>query len=72
MKKKTFNIDAALLAEARQACGAHTDTDAIRQGLEALLQRAASQRMIAYLGTESDAQDVPRGRETPARKKRIA
>jgi hypothetical protein len=63
MQKKTFNIDPKLLKEAKQACGAKTDTDAIRIGLQALVRRAAYERMIAYAGSEGpNVQDVPRRR----------
>ncbi len=70
--KKTLNIDATLLREAREACGASTDTEAIRQGLEALVRRAANLRLIALLGSEPNAKPVPRRREAPARKRRVA
>ena len=70
--KKTFNIDEELLRKAREACGAATDTETIRQGLEALVRHAAYQRMREYLGTEPGAKDVPRRREPPARKRRRA
>lgn len=63
MRKKTFNIDPELLKDAKEACGAKTDTDAIRLGLEALLYRAAVERMIAYAGSEgTGVRDVPRRR----------
>jgi Arc/MetJ family transcription regulator len=61
--KKTLNIDEALLKDAREASGAKTDTEAVRLGLEALVRRAAAERMIAYFGSEPDAQDVPRRRD---------
>ena len=64
--KKTLHIDEALLAEAKAACGAATDTDTVRLGLEALVRHAAYERMRALLGSEPDAQDVPRRREEPA------
>lgn len=69
--KKTFNVDAELLKKARAACGAHTDTETIRQGLEALVRSAAYQAMREYLGSEPDAleHEVPRRREEPARQK---
>jgi Arc/MetJ family transcription regulator len=70
--KKTLNIDDALLAEAKVACGAGTDTDTVRLGLEALIRHAAYQRLSALAGTESDAQDVPRRRELPATKRQTA
>jgi hypothetical protein len=64
--KKTLNIDQTLLEEAKAACGAATDTDTVRLGLEALVRRAANQRLKALIGSEPDAQDVPRRREEPA------
>jgi hypothetical protein len=70
--RKTFRVDEKLLKEARAACGAGTDTETIRLGLEALVRHAAYQRARAYLGTEPDAQDVPRRREKPATKRRGA
>ena len=51
---------------ARAACGAATDTDTLRLGLEELVRRAAYQRLRALLGTEPHAQDVPRRREIMA------
>jgi hypothetical protein len=70
--KKTFNVDGTLLQEAKAACGASTDTETIRAGLEALVRHAAYQRMKTFLGSEPDAQDVPRRREKPSRKRRGA
>ncbi|HTW67350.1 MAG TPA: type II toxin-antitoxin system VapB family antitoxin [Bryobacteraceae bacterium] len=64
--KKTLNIDDALFEQAKAACGATTDTETVRLGLEALVRRAAYQRLSALLGSEPDAQDVPRRREEPA------
>ena len=63
--KKTLNIDDKLLKEAKSACGVATDTETVRLGLEALVRHAAYQRLRAFRGTEPDAQDVPRRRETP-------
>jgi len=70
--KKTLNIDAKLLKDAKAACGAATDTEAIRMGLEALVRHAAYERMRKLLGTEPDAQDVPRRRDKPSRRRRAA
>jgi Bacterial antitoxin of type II TA system, VapB len=71
--KKTFNVDAKLLKEARAAVRAGTDTETIRLGLEALVRHAAYQRLREFGGTEPDAKDVPRRREKPApRRKRAA
>lgn len=64
--KKTLHIDQALLDEAKAASEATTDTETVRLGLESLVRRAAYQRMRALIGSEPDAQDVPRRREEPA------
>jgi hypothetical protein len=40
--KKTFNGDETPMREAREACGATTDTETIRPGLEALVRHEAS------------------------------
>jgi Arc/MetJ family transcription regulator len=61
--KKTLNIDAELLAEARAASGATTDTEAIRLGLEAVVRHAAYQRLRQLRGSEPGAKDVSRRRE---------
>jgi hypothetical protein len=70
--KKTVNLDRKLIHDARIACGASTDTETIRRGLEALIRHAAYERLRAFAGSEPDAQDVPRRRErpAPARKRR--
>jgi hypothetical protein len=70
--KKTLNLDEKLFREAKAACGAATDTETVRLGLEALVRRAAYQRLRALLGSEPDAQDVPRRRERPSTKRRAA
>ena len=70
--KKTVHIDEKLLGEARTACGATTDTETIRLGLQALVRQAAYERLRALLGTEPDAQDVPRRRERPRSKRDAA
>ena len=69
--KKTLNIDEKLLREAREACGASTDTEAVRQGLETLVRHAASQRLAAFLGSEAGhpVVAVPRRREKPVAKR---
>jgi Arc/MetJ family transcription regulator len=68
--KKTLNIDEELLREAKEACGAKTDVDAVRQGLEALVRHAAYQRSREYLGSEKNAVDVRRWREKPVIKRK--
>lgn len=68
--KKTFNVDAALFQAAKTACGAPSDTETVRLGLEALVRHAAYQRLRLLRGSEPRAQDVPRRREKPARQRR--
>ncbi len=70
--KKTFNLDGQLFKEAKEACGAATDTETVRLGLEALVRHAASERLRALLGSEPGAQDVPRRRERPRAKPKVA
>ena len=70
--KKTFNVDDKLFKEARVACGATTDTETVRLGLEALVRHAAYERLRALRGAEPRARDVPRRRERPAPKRRMA
>jgi Arc/MetJ family transcription regulator len=64
--KKTLHIDEALLKEARLACGAPTDTAAVRIGLEAIVRQAAYERLRALRGSEPVARDIPRRREKPS------
>src|SRR5918995_2123520 len=61
--KKTLHIDEQLLRDAKSAAGAKTDTDAVRLGLEALVRRAAYERLRALRGSEPRARDVRRRRE---------
>ena len=68
--KKTLHIDEELLREARAACGAGTDTETVRLGLEALIRHAAYERLRALGGSEPRAGDVPRRRERAATTKR--
>jgi hypothetical protein len=70
--KKTLHIDQALLDEAKAACGATTDTETVRLGLESLVRHDAYQRLRALIGSEPDAQDVPRRREDPSAKHHVA
>jgi len=60
--KKTLHIDASLLRDARTASGARTDTETVRLGLEALVRRAAYERLRTLRGSEPGARDVPRRR----------
>ncbi len=78
--KKTFNVDDELFQSAKAACGAATETETVRLGLEALVRHAAYQRLRSLRGTERltvqrtehRAADVPRRRERPAAKRRVA
>ena len=70
--KKTLNIDDALFDEAKQACGAATDTDTVRLGLEALVRHAAYERLRALRGSDPHARDVPRRRQKPSKARRRA
>jgi putative antitoxin of VapBC-like toxin-antitoxin system len=68
--KKTLNIDEKLLAEAKAGCGATTDTETVRLGLEALRRHAAYQHLRSFIGSEPNAQDVPRRRPEVSKKRR--
>jgi Bacterial antitoxin of type II TA system, VapB len=70
--KKTLNIEDKLFEQAKAACGASTDTETVRLGLESLVRHAAYQRLRALMGSEPDAEDVPRRREKPAVKHQVA
>jgi hypothetical protein len=61
--KKTLHIDEKILREAKEACGATTDTETVRLGLEALIRHAAYQRLRKLMGSEKGATDIPRRRE---------
>ena len=60
--KKTLLMDERLLRDARSVSGAKTDTEAVRLGLEALVRRAAYERMRALRGSEPHAEETPRRR----------
>jgi hypothetical protein len=52
-KKKTLNLNQELLDRARETLGARTETDAVTQALEAVVQRGAQVqglRTLAALG----------------------
>jgi hypothetical protein len=70
--KKTLHIDEKLLAAARAASGASTDTETVRLGLEGILRHAAYERLRALRGSEPSAKDAPRRREKPSRKRSAA
>lgn len=64
--KKTLHIDERLLRNAKSACGAATDTETVRLGLEALVRHAAYERLRALRGSEPRARETPRRRERPS------
>jgi len=70
--KKTLNIDDDLFEQAKKSCGAATDTETVRLGLESLVRHAAYERLRALRGIEPQAQDSPRRREKTAAKHRTA
>jgi hypothetical protein len=72
--KKTFNVDDKLFQQAKRACGAATETETLRLGLEALIRHAAYQRMRLLRGSETSTNplDIPRRREKPATKRQVA
>jgi len=70
--KKTLHIDAATLRDAKKACGAVTDTETVRLGLEALIRHAAYERLRKLRGSDADAKDVPRRRPESRRKRTAA
>ncbi len=70
--KKTLNVDGELLEQAKRACGASTDTETVRLGLEALVRHAAYERIRTLRGTEPHAQDIPRRREKATAKRKTA
>jgi len=60
--KKTLHIDEVTLRAAKQACGASTDTETVRLGLESLIRHAAYERLRKVRGSDTAATDVPRRR----------
>jgi Arc/MetJ family transcription regulator len=60
--KKTLHIDELMLQTAKEACGASTDTETVRLGLEALIRHAAYERLRKLRGSDRAAIDVPRRR----------
>ena len=58
--KKTLYIDDLMLRTAKEACGASTDTETVRLGLEALIRHAAYERLRKLRGSDRGATDVPR------------
>jgi Arc/MetJ family transcription regulator len=70
--KKTLHIDERLLQNAKSASGATTDTETVRLGLEALVRRAAYERLRTLRGGEPQARATPRRRERSSSGRRSA
>lgn len=70
--KKTLHIAEDLLRDAKSACGAKTDTDTVRLGLEALVRQAAYERLRTLRGSEPHAREIRRRRERRSSGKRSA
>jgi len=70
--KKTLHVDERLLRDAKAASGAKTDTDTVRLGLEALVRRAAYERLRTLRGSEPNAAETSRRRERPVSAKHSA
>jgi Arc/MetJ family transcription regulator len=70
--KKTLHLDDVLLADARAACGAATDTETIRLALEGLVRDAAYERLRALLGSEKNAKDAPAGKKRASTRRKAA
>ena len=70
--KKTLHIDEGLLQNARSASGAKTDTETVRLGLEALVRRAAYDRLRTLRGTALHAGEPARRRGRSSSRRRSA
>ena len=70
--RKTLNVEERLFAEAKAACGARTDTEVVHLALEAVVRLAGNEILLSFRGSEPDATDVPRRREEPSPKRRVA
>jgi Arc/MetJ family transcription regulator len=61
-KRKTLNLDEALLDRARQLTGIEEETELVHAGLEALIAREATKRLAALGGSQPQLSPVPRRR----------
>lgn len=68
----TLNIDEKLLAKAKEACGTASSSETVRRALQALVQANAYEQLAGLLGSEPDAEDVPRRREEPGPEHKVA
>lgn len=62
MGRTTLDIDEELFERAREATGIETKSDLVREGLRALIQRAAYLRLAALGGVDPRAKAPPRRR----------
>jgi Arc/MetJ family transcription regulator len=65
----TFNIDDALLGEAKRLTGLSERTAVIHEGLRVLIERASARRLARLGATERSLPVPPRRRATGARHK---
>ncbi len=72
--RKTILVDEKLLRDAKKILGVKTDTEALVKGLELIIRNDAYQQLAALMGSEKGRPiyDVPRRREKPAKKRRVA
>ena len=64
--RTTLILDDELVDCAREATGIEEKTALVREGLKALLARAAARRLAALGGSEPAAEAIPRRRPEPA------
>jgi Arc/MetJ family transcription regulator len=64
--KRSIEVDEELLKKAMEASGAKTYAETVEAALRDIVHRRASEALPAFLGTEPDAEDVPRRREPAA------
>ncbi len=60
--RTTLILPDPLVTRARDLSGIERITDLVREGLEALIAREARKRLIAYGGTDPEANAAPRRR----------
>jgi Arc/MetJ family transcription regulator len=60
--RTTLDLDEALMQKALAETGAKTKTEVVERGLQALVDRAARQRLKALFGRVGDVAKVPRRR----------
>jgi len=58
--RTTLILPDILVSRARGLSGLERITDLVKEGLEALIEREARKRLVAYGGTDPDATAAPR------------